>query len=648
MDTLDPTEGEAEREMTDGYWTGPLPDALVEEWLSDKELYVEMRDGVRLSTDVHVPRAVAGPFPAVLVRTPYDKDVAEGIVRMRWVEFFLRQGYAVVVQNERGHFLSEGSFDDYLQGAGTDGFDTVEWIIRQSWSNGKVGTIGCSSSAEHQLPMATGNHPAHAAMIPCASGTAVGDVDGNDTRGQFYRGGIPMLRLWAMWYGKLAVTERPVLPQPSTQDARQRLRTFFSMSARRGFVPDTVQKLTHLPSQDVLRQSGGPRTPFDKYITWTPADPGWDEVAHIGAGDHPRVPALHVNTWHDIGAGETARLFTYLQGLGVAEQYLIMGPGPHCLVWQDPPYLMTKADAKELLGGLTAIEIQDMPAPDLSELRFGDLEAGDARYRGVDHGYPKLFLAWFERLLKGVDNDTSAMPKVQAYVMNQGWVHGDRWPLPEVVETTYFLAPDPGARLRNQAGMLSTEAPEGEQADALVYDPSDPTPSLGGGCCAFAAALDQRPISVRRDVLVYSTPPLEKAVTVVGPITVELFVSSSARDTDFIVRLVDVHPDGKAINLADDGFRMRYRDGFDTKHLMRAGEIYRISLPNMVTGNCFRAGNRIRIEVSSSSFPNYERNLNTGGNNFDETEPVVAENTVHYGSAHPSRVVFPILPQRDA
>ncbi|MEU9888393.1 CocE/NonD family hydrolase [Sphaerisporangium sp. NPDC051011] len=631
--------------MSDAFWTGALPAARALEWSSEKELYIEMRDGVRLSTDVHIPKDLDGPFPTVLVRTPYDKDVGEGIVRIRWVDYFLRQGYAVVVQNERGHFFSEGSFDDYLEGAGTDGFDTVEWIVRQGWSNGKVGTIGCSSSAEHQWPMAAANHPAHAAMIPGASGTAVGDVDGNETRGAFYRGGIPMLSLWMMWYGRLAVTERPVLPRSSTQEERLRLRNFFSMSMRRGFAPDTAEKLKHLPSQDVLRQSGGPRAPFDKYITWTPADERWRDVEHIGAGDRPRVPALHVNTWHDVGVGEMTRLFKYLQELETPDQYLIIGPGPHCLIWQDPPYVMTKADAKELMGGLSAIEIQNMPAPDLARLRFGDLEAGDARYRGVDHGYPKLFLAWFERWLKGADNDTSRMPRVQLYVMNRGWVLGERWPLRGVTPTDYYLVPDPSARLRNEAGMLSSEVPVGESADTYVYNPLDPTPSLGGGCCSFAAAIDQRPVSARRDVLVYSTPPLEEAVSVVGPVEVKLFVSSSARDTDFIVRLVDVYPDGKAINLADDGFRMRYRDGFDRKSLMEDGEIYEISLTNMVTGNRFLPGHRIRIEISSSSFPNYERNLNTGGNNFDETDPVVAENTIHHGLLHPARITLPILPE---
>ena len=171
----------------------------------------------------------------------------------------------------------------------------------------------------------------------------------------------------------------------------------------------------------------------------------------------------------------------------------------------------------------------------------------------------------------------------------------------------------------------------------------NPTPNLGG-VLGFNAALDQRPISARRDVLVYSTPPLEQAITVAGPVEVTLDVSTSARDTDFIVRLVDVLPDGTAINLADDGFRLRYRDGFDRAQYAEEGEVYRITLPNMVTGNRFQEGHRIRLEISSSSFPAYERNLNTGGANFDEIEGVVARNAVHYGGSRASSVTLPVIP----
>ena len=619
--------------MNDEFWSGGLPAAKHKGSSCEKELFVEMRDGTRLSTDVLLPEGAVGPLPCLLVRTPYDKDKAEGIIRNKWSDFFLGQGYAVVVQNERGFYLSEGAFDDYLQGARTDGVDTIDWIVSQPWSNGKVGTLGCSSSAEHQWALAAGNHPAHAAMIPAASGTAVGDVPGNDTRGAFYRGGIPQLESWVGWFGRLGVTERLVLPAETTQEQRLRLRNFYALSMRSGFAPDTPERLRHLPSGMVLRQAEGPLAPFDKYITWTPADPRWEAVDHIGKDDRLRVPALHLNTWHDMAVGETVRLYEHLQERETPNQFLIIASGPHCLVWHEPPYVLTKATAKELVGAWPG-DVASMPAPDISSLTFGDLTVGDVRYRGVDHGYAKLFVAWFDHWLKDEANGVTSMPRVQLHVMNRGWIASDTWPPRETTRVPYYLG---------EEGALSKSEPTTDGADTYLYDPLDPTPSLGGGF-GFAAAIDQRPISARRDVRLYSTPPLDAPVTVVGPVEVVLHVSSSAKDTDFIVRLVDVHPDGRAINLTDDGFRMRYRDGFCKKVLMKSGDVYEITLPNMVTGNCFLAGHRIRIEISSSSFPAYERNLNTGGNNYDESEPLTAENTIHRGPTHPSRVVLRVLP----
>ena len=625
------------------YWESALPEPVFPEFDVEKEIFVTMRDGVRLSTDVYLPRGATGELGTVLIRTPYDKDVAEGAVRMGWTEYFARQGYAVVVQNERGLQFSEGVFRDYLSGAGADGSDTVDWIVAQPWSNGRVGTIGCSSSAEQQLPLSATRNHGHAAMVAGAAGTAVGAVPGNHTRGAFYRGGIPMLANWVSWYGLYVPGERLLLPPDSTQEQRQRLRSFFAMTIRKGWRPNTPERLRHLPTQEALRQAGGPLTPFDDYIRRTPADPAWDEVEFFRDGDRPEAPGLHINSWHDLAAGETTRLFHYLQSIDAPDQYLIMGGGPHCAIWQEPPYVLTRAGAKKMFGGMTTTEMEATPAPDMKDFTFGDLTLGDIRYRGVDHGYPKLYLAWFDKWLRGRDNDVAEMPRVQLYVMNQGWIGSDVWPPREVVPTAYHLVADAEAWRRNETGGLSTDASTEDHADSYVYDPMDPTPTLGAEL-GFHAAQDQRPISIRRDVLVYSTPPLEKAVAVVGPVEVELHVSTSAKDTDFIVRLIDVHPDGTAINLAHDGLRLRYRDGFDTPTLAEEGEVYRITLPDMVTGNRFLEGHRIRLEIASSSFPAYERNLNTGGANFDETEAVVARNTVHHGGVHGSRLILPVLP----
>jgi putative CocE/NonD family hydrolase len=629
--------------MTDDLWSGDLPAPKYTDWSTEKELFVTMRDGIRLSTDVLLPKGVTEKLPTVLVRTPYEKD-RESMVRMKWVDFFLRQGYAVVLQNERGMMNSEGTFENYLQGAKGDGYDTIDWIVNQPWSNGKVGTIGCSSSAENQWPAAAANHPGHAAMIPIASGTAVGDIPGNDTRGAIYRGGVPLFLPWIIWYGRVGVSERPLPPPDSTQEQRIRFRNFYSLTARAGFSPDSPETIKHLPSKDVLRRANGALSPFDNYVTWTPADPGWEEVELIAFGDEPRVPALHLNTWHDIGISETVRLFQHLQDIGVPDQYLIVGPGPHCLMSNDPPYKLETADVKELVSGMRCSEIENMSAFDMANLKFGDVDIGDARYRGLNYGYARLFLAWFEHWLKGERNTVTEMAKVQLFIMGKGWIERDHWPLPGTTFTNYYLGAGVGGSAGHTTGTLSKRAPSVEGKHAYVYDPSLPTPSLGGGCCSFAAAVDQRPISVRKDVLVYRTPPLEEPVTIAGPVEVVLHVSSSAQDTDFIVRLVHEAPDGSAVNLNDDAFRVRYQEGFDKKVLMEPGNVYEIRLPNMVTGNRFGEGHRIRLEISSSSFPLYERNLNTGGNNYDESEPVIAENCIHHGGAFASHVRLPVIP----
>ena len=611
---------------------GDLPEPVYTEWSWEKEIFVPMRDGTRLSTDVLLPKGAEGKLPTVLVRTPYHKE------RTHWALFgpfdtlFLQQGYAVVIMNERGRHFSEGYFEDYLEGARNDGYDSVEWIVNQPWSNGKVGTFGCSSSGEHQWAMASTNHPGHAAMLPLASGTAVGDVPGNDTRGAIYRGGIPMVGLWAWWYHDMATSERLLLPPHTTREQRIRLRNSFTlqpithfMNMEDGTINTSGTKnaiettLDMLPSRDVIRTLGGALTPFDKYVTWGPADERWDEVEQIGAGDEPRVPALHHNTWHDVGVGEMIRLFEYLQSMDTPNQYLIIGSGPHCAALDE---------ARSSMG----------------DLRFGDLHVGDARYNGSDQGYTKLFLDWYDHWLKGEDNGITDMPRVQLHVKGKGWIGGDAWPLEETRFTTYYLDSDGRAESRLASGVLSTDEPGGAAMDTWVYDPSLPVPSRGGGCCGDAMALDQSDLEMRADVLTYTTPVLEEGLTIAGPVDVVLYVSSSAKDTDFMVKLVDVYPDGTAINLMDDAVRARYREGFDKQVFMEPGGVYKVRLTNLVTANHFPAGHRIRIEVASSNFPVLERNLNTGGNNYDETEWVVAENSVHHTAEHPSHIVLPVLP----
>jgi putative CocE/NonD family hydrolase len=601
-------------------WAAELPPDKYTGWTQDRELFVPMRDGAHLSTTVVLPKGAAGKLPTVLVRTPYD-DTSKLFGSSLWLVFYVKHGYAVVLQDERGRGFSEGYYKNFLQNAGADGYDTMDWIVHQPWSNGKVGTIGCSDSADVQWPLAARNHPGHAAMLPAAT-WAVGNVPDNQTQGTFYRGGVPMLGVDAWAYSYITPSERLLIPPNSTQEQRIRLRNsysnqflyakdFFHLNQSEVLDPS---KYFHLPSMNVARALGGAQGPFDDYITWTPADKRWNEVEFIGAGARPRIPALLVTSWHDLGVGETTRLFKYLQDVGTPNQHLIIGAGPHCSYFGE----------------------------DLSDLKFDDLELGDVRYAGDDHGYQRLFFNWLEYWLKDQTNGVAEIPKVQLYVMGKGWIASDRWPLKETRRTNYYLSDASPQPFRGEAGLLSTTPSRREVADTYVYDPSVPVPSSSGG--DSTVALDQRPVEARKDVLTYSTPPLDKPVTVVGPIEVVLYVSSSAKDTDFIVKLLDVYPDGKSIPLNDDAFRVRYRQGFDRKVLMRRGEIYKIALSNMVTAIRFQKGHRIRLDVSSSSFPEYERNLNTGGNNYDETTWVVAENSIHQGSRNPSHIVLSVLP----
>lgn len=608
-------------------------------WTSDKDVFVRMRDGVHLDADVMLPKGAKWPLPTVLVRSPYDKDDIE--LKNKWYELFLRHGYALVLENERGRYFSEGYYKHYLEGANTDGYDTVKWITHQPWSNGKVGTFGCSSTGEQQWPMINSKPPGLAAALPLGSGTAIGSIPGNDTQGAVYRGGVPLIGLWAWWYHDMATSERLVLPPNTTQAQRIRLRNQFSLMPKSWFYTITSDKIDltnprnnadelymQLPSKDILRRLGGALTPFDDFITWTPGDPRWNDVPLAKAGFSSNTPSILVVTWYDVGAGEMTRMFEDLEAQHTPDQYLIVAAGPHCSMIHEGP-------EGDVAGpGITPLE----------HLQFGDVDAGDARYQGKNDGYANLFLNWYGHFLRGDDNGVTKMPKVQLFVTGKGWVSGDHWPLEHTRFTKYYLASRRTSDGSEATRTLSTSLPTGLESDTYLYDPARPVPTSGGGCCGSAMAVDQRQVEMRRDVLSYTTPQLKQGVEVVGPIQVVLYVSSSAKDTDFFVKLVDVYPGGKAINLADDAFRVRYRDGFDKKELMTPGKVYRIRLPNMVTGNYFPPGHRIRLDVTSSNFPNFERNLNTGGNNYDETTWVTAENSIHHSATHPSYILLPVFP----
>ena len=581
---------------------------VADEATMERLIMVPMGDGVRLSTTVIRPRS-EGELPTVLIRTPYRK---ESEVSDPLYARLVREGYVIVIQNERGTEWSEGTHQ-FLAGARADGYETLTWIADQPWSNGRVGTIGCSSSAEHQLALAAMNHPAHRAMIPMSAGAGIGAIPGVSSQGLFYKGGVPQLGPWAGWYAGSGHANRPKLPSDVSQDERIRLADFYSPypkpgSERYGIGVISGEALGHLPSSDVLRAAGVPETDFDTFMTMSPADARWRAIDFIRDGDQPRVPALHVNGWHDVGAFETVKLFEYLRD--TPNQYLIMAPTAHCA--------MTSATTDHSVG----------------ERPVGNAELP----------YDDLFVEWFDHWLKDEPSDVLDRPRVQAFLEGADrWVTFDALPVPGATPVRLFLRSDGRAQGSAGTGRLAFEPPAEEPSDSVVSDPMDPVPSRGGGCCDRDAVRDQRPIETRSDVLVYSTEPLQDGIAVVGEVKVVLQVSSSALDSDVAVKLIDVYPDGRAFNLYDAMQRLRYRTGYDRAVPLEPETVYAVEITGLVAGNYFAPGHRIRIEVAGSNFPNFERNLQTGGNNHDETGPVVAINRIFHSNGLASYIELPTV-----
>jgi putative CocE/NonD family hydrolase len=598
-----------------------LGERLESEATTEKMIMVPMRDGVRLATYLYRPAGNEERLPTVFWRTPYNfNQLSER--RLELVLAAIERGYAVVIQNERGKFYSEGNWT-ILGHPRTDGADALDWIAAQPWSDGKVGTLGCSSSAEWQLALAAIDHPAHAAMVPMASGAGIGRVGPFHEHGNWYKGGVFQM-LFATWLYSVQHTVRPTFPPDTPPEELARLSRYFDLAPEMPDV-DWQDKLRHLPLGDLLKEVDGPSGTFEEFITRTPADPGWYEGGLYHDDEPFGVPSLWMNSWYDVSIGPNLALYNHARKKATepgvaAAQYAVVAPTPHC--------------------------------------RFFDLDEKETRVGERDMGHVELdamslIFDWFDWQMKGEDNGfPDENPRVRYYLMGANeWRSAETWPPPSATNRTYHLDSDGRANSLFGDGRLVTEKPGGG-SDSFPYDPTTPVPSLGGGVCCIGGAVeagsyDQRPVEARHDVLVYTSEPLEQGIEVSGWIETTLWVSSTARDTDFSVKLVDVLPDGTAYNLDDTIQRARYREGFDRSVLMHEGEIYELKLSPMATSNYFAAGHRIRVEISSSNFPRYARNLNTGGANHDEHEPLRVTNTIHHSRKYPSRIVLPVVEPAD-
>ncbi len=582
-----------------------------------KSVMVPMRDGVKLSTDLYFPEGAGDKLPVFLVRTPYNKNRARQEMVTNLVTFayhFAGQGYVVAVQDTRGRFESEG---EYLVSAADrkDGYDVVSWLASQPWSNGKVGTYGCSYGGENQMQLAAMRNPHHVAMIPMAAG-------GSYRYFGFLTGGAVELAPAFGWFWRRGskVFLRP--PPGAPSDFYAKLGDYFNPAP---VLPEIDYRTfwKTLPLIDMMDKAGAPPTDFEGFVAHEPADPWWNQFGYIKDTDRFDVPALHINSWYDYGVADTLKLFNLLRTNAASprardNQFVIISPTTHCRSW-------------------SATE----------QTIVGERNVGDAQFDFI-YG---LRLRWFDYWLKGIENGVTTMPKVQIYVMGKNeWRGENEWPLARTQFTKYYLHSDGKANSRFGTGTPSTSKARDEPADHYLYDPQTPVPSVGGPVCctgtpdAPAGAFDQSEVETRHDVLVYTLPVLEEGIEVTGPIEVVLYVSSSARDTDFTAKLVDVYPDGTAYNVQEGILRARYRKGYDKKVWMKPGGVYQVRIDLQATSNYFGPGHRIRLEVSSSTFPRFDRNLNTGGNNYDEMEWTEAENTIHHSSKYPSHIILPVIP----
>ena len=598
----------------------------------ERKVMMPMRDGVRLATDIYRPKHATGPVPVVFSKTPYNVnhwDVRNRVpADMSTPLAAVKRGYAYVVQNERGHFFSEGNYD-ILGAPVTDGYDAIEWLTKQPWSNGKVGTTGCSSTAEWQPAVASLGHPGFAAMNVQGFGAGVGRVGPYLEQGNWYRGGATQMLFIAWLYGEQNQV-RPQFPKDTSREDLVQAARLFDLAPQMPPV-DWGKVLWTLPVQDILKAAEGPRGVFadampvptgGAMVRRTPNDPAWYKGGLWHDTMPLNVPGLWFMSWYDVSVGPNLAMFNHVRKTARPEvadqQWAIIAPVVHCAY--------TRASADTVVG---------------------ERSMGDARL-----DYNDIVYGFFDRFLKG---ETSArldrLPRVTYFRMGSNtWHTADTWPPKTAQPRTFYLSSGGRANSLYGDGRLTATAPATDTPDSFVYDPANPVLSYGGNVCCTgnaiqAGSFDQRRMETRHDVLVYTTEPFTEGTELSGPITPTLYVSSDAKDTDITVKVLDVYPDGRAYNLDESIQRMRYREGYDGPPVwMEKGKVHKVTLQPLTTSNWFAPGHRLRIEVSSSNFPRFDRNLNTGGNNYDESAPVAARNVIHHSTQYPSNLTVTVVP----
>ena len=552
----------------------------------ERGVTANMRDGVTLRADIYRPRS-EGKFPVLLQRTPYDKQNS-----MAFGMKAAAKGYVVVIQDVRGRYTSDGEWYVFKHES-EDGYDTVEWAAALPFSDGRVGMFGGSYVGATQM-LAAIAHPPHLAGI-CPVVTA-----SNYHNGWTYQGGAFEQWFNESWTSGLA------------QDTLNRL-VKANTNARKG---EDVLPLSRYPlfnrhlSEDEMMPAVAPY--FLDWLSHPDYDDYWKRWSIEENYASIQVPALTVAGWYDIFQGGALKNY---EGMLTRAGNEAARKNQRLLV---------------MIGGHAG-----------SGRKIGDVDFGPA---AAEYNEDEVTLHWYDYLFYGEQNHFATRKPVRIFVMGKNaWRDEDEWPLARAKETKYFLSSGSAT-----AGVLAAEAAPGKGSESYVYDPMNPAPTVGGPLCCDAEHLaagpqDQRPVEARADVLSFSTPALAEDTEVTGPVTLQLYASSSAVDTDFTAKLVDVWPNGYAQNLTEGILRASYRDSESKPQPLKPGEVYPLKIDLWSTSNVFLKGHRIRLEVSSSNFPRFDRNLNTGKSAASEQTSVKATNTIYHDPKHPSALLLPIV-----
>ncbi|MEE9460895.1 MAG: CocE/NonD family hydrolase [Bacteroidales bacterium] len=539
--------------------------------IEELDVKVTMRDGVRLSTNIYRPDT-SGTFPVLLARSPYGN----GGKGNPDAHFFARRGYAVVVQDTRGRYESEGIFDAF-QPEALDGYDTQQWIGEQAWSNGKIGTFGGSYVGFTQWMPAALQSPYLVTMVPTVTFSDFHDV--------VYQNGAFRLDLFTPW----------------SIEMTHPYNISYSYVAGR---MDSVLMTLPLIGQD--RAMGWRISFLRDWLSHPEHDSYWTRTSIGDAYNKIRTSVYNVGGWYDILLEGTINNYLKMTVPGIdpeisSRQKLLIGP------W-----------------------IHSMGKREVGELDFGE----EAVFNSTE-----FRLRWFDSQLKGLDNGVMEEAPVKIFVMGiNRWRYENEWPLARTDYQNYFFHSQGNANTLEGDGRMNKKSPKKELPDRFDYNPEDPVPTIG-----TMGPYDQRSVEERQDVLVYSTPALKKDLEVTGPVKAIIYASSSAINTDFTARLVDVYPDGRAIRICEGIIRADHRDPDAPPSNILPGKIYEYHIDLWATSNVFMKGHRIRVEISSSNFPRFDRNLNTGKYFATDTTMITAEQVIYHSSDYPSRIILPVI-----